>query len=51
MRSAPNRAGHVMAGLLVCAAIGLLVWLVTGIYLFVFVLPLGAWLWSVGRRA
>ena len=43
-------ARSLTAALLTCAAVGLLVWTLTGIYLFILVLPLGAWLWTVGRR-
>lgn len=50
MRSAPSRARSLSAALLTCAAVALLAWALTGIYLFVFILPLGAWLWSIGRR-
>ena len=50
MRSAPSRARSLTAALLICAAVVLLAWALTGIYLFILILPLGAWLWSLGRR-
>lgn len=46
MRSARS----LTAALLISAAVALLVWALTGIYLFILVLPLGVWLWSLGRR-
>lgn len=50
MRSAPSRARSLTAALLTCAVVALVAWALTGIYLFILVVPLGAWLWSLGRR-
>ncbi|MCY3592955.1 MAG: hypothetical protein OXH32_15150 [Acidobacteria bacterium] len=46
MRSARS----LTAALLISATVALLVWALTGIYLFILALPLGVWLWTVGRR-
>ena len=48
MWSAPSRACRLTVALLIGAAVALFVWALTGIYLFILVLPLGAWLWSRG---
>ena len=43
-------AHSLTAALLTCAVVALLAWALTGIYLFILILPLGASLWSLGRR-